>query len=800
MNVKRFSVMAVLTFLGVSALLFGTIATADTTVVVRPTNTQGWSTADTRTGGAVNYVTDATPPGGGTGALQLTTDATTAAKAQYLHATNTPLANVTDLSYYTKQVSGPPHADPSYQLLVCLNGIGGTPTPTDPCGGAGFTTLVFEPYQNNGTAPPSPLIVPNTWQQWDVDAGRFWSSRTYSNGVNCSVINGAGGAPFYSLAGLKAACPSAVAVGFGVNIGTFNPGYNVYADLVRFNDTVYNFEATGPNTLLVDNDKVQCPSAAYTTINAAVAAALPGDTIQVCAGTYNENVTIPAQLSGLTLNGAQAGVPFSGRTFASSDESTVRGTALSAGTAVFTVNAPNVEIDGFSVTNPGTGGTAFGITIRRGGDGALVTNNIIDTVTAPTTAGTGAQAVYLENSTTAGVLAPDDVVVSDNRINNIQGDRSTKGILIGVNNGTNPSKDVLIEGNSITNIVSFARGAYGVSVANTQNVSGLIIRNNTLDLLTGGGWVHAIGLEGDTPGALVEDNSISNITDLTPNDDAVAVHFENNPSLATVEVHDNDFNVSTIAFGIKLHANQTGGPVDGTCNFWGNSSGPGPVGPGTGARVSQGVDFSSWQTVPDGSCSGPDADGDGITDANDNCPTTTNADQADADGDGIGDACDNCVATSNASQADADSDGVGDACDNCGSTANPDQTNTDGDAFGDACDLDDDGDGQSDADEIACGSDPLDANSKSADTDGDGVPNCVDTDDDGDGIPDTCDVDSNPGAPDFDRDGFIDSSSCDTQIGPPVSADQCKNDGHKKFNSPTFKNQGQCVSYVSTRK
>ncbi|WP_210493664.1 S8 family serine peptidase [Patulibacter sp. SYSU D01012] len=37
---------------------------------------------------------------------------------------------------------------------------------------------------------------------------------------------------------------------------------------------------------------------------------------------------------------------------------------------------------------------------------------------------------------------------------------------------------------------------------------------------------------------------------------------------------------------------------------------------------------------------GGDADGDGVPDAADDCPTTPNPDQADADGDGIGDACD----------------------------------------------------------------------------------------------------------------------------------------------------------------
>lgn len=81
-----------------------------------------------------------------------------------------------------------------------------------------------------------------------------------------------------------------------------------------------------------------------------------------------------------------------------------------------------------------------------------------------------------------------------------------------------------------------------------------------------------------------------------------------------------------------------------------------------------------------------DTDGDGIADAQDNCPNKSNPDQKDTDGDGIGDVCDNCIATANPDQQDTDGDGKGDACDNCVSTPNANQADSDGDGIGDACD------------------------------------------------------------------------------------------------------------------
>jgi hypothetical protein len=44
-------------------------------------------------------------------------------------------------------------------------------------------------------------------------------------------------------------------------------------------------------TLIVD-DNSQCPGATYTSISNAINNATSGDTIEICAGTYNETITL----------------------------------------------------------------------------------------------------------------------------------------------------------------------------------------------------------------------------------------------------------------------------------------------------------------------------------------------------------------------------------------------------------------------------------------------------------------------------------------------------------------------------
>jgi hypothetical protein len=217
-------------------------------IVVTPANTQGWSKDETAGTGEVNFVVDASAPGAG--ALQLKTFGP-ADRAQYQHGASTLLSSITELSYDTKQVSGPPEAAAAYQLESCL--VSATPTT---CGG--YTTLNFEPYLNPASGP----IVAGVWQSWDVDAGLFWSTRTVTcpNGIIQGGAGGSGG--LYTLSAIKTACPNAIVLNHYVNVGSgATLPYDVYTDTVNFNGTIYDFEP-----FLVATSASQCKKDGWKTL------------------------------------------------------------------------------------------------------------------------------------------------------------------------------------------------------------------------------------------------------------------------------------------------------------------------------------------------------------------------------------------------------------------------------------------------------------------------------------------------------------------------------------------------------
>ena len=140
-------------------------------------------------------------------------------------------------------------------------------------------------------------------------------------------------------------------------------------------------------TLIVDDDHMQCPNATFTTINQAVAAALPGYTIKVCPGIYRENVIVDKQLTFRGQTQASDGRCANPVTPDRKHDSVVRypsapGTGANGGSAGFSVQASGVVIDGFIVEplTPGAGGPAQdgdGVYSLQRVSGTVVQNSII---------------------------------------------------------------------------------------------------------------------------------------------------------------------------------------------------------------------------------------------------------------------------------------------------------------------------------------------------------------------------------------------------------------------------------------
>src|SRR5919201_5834411 len=182
--------------------------------------------------------------------------------------------------------------------------------------------------------------------------------------------------------------PSALA-GLGDTLPTFDPTDVAIAGIP---DTAVGIDSARAvalpdpppgTTLIVDDDHMQCPNATFTSINAAVTVAAPGDTIKVCPGIYRENVIADKQLTFLGQTQASDGRCANPITLDRKHDSVVQypsnpGTGANGGSAGFSVQASGVVIDGFIVEplTPGAGGPA------QDGDGVysgpLVSGTVVE--------------------------------------------------------------------------------------------------------------------------------------------------------------------------------------------------------------------------------------------------------------------------------------------------------------------------------------------------------------------------------------------------------------------------------------
>jgi nitrous oxidase accessory protein NosD len=178
---------------------------------------------------------------------------------------------------------------------------------------------------------------------------------------------------------------------------------------------------TPPNLLIVDDDRVQCPNAQYTTISGAVLAAPPGATIRVCPGLYRESVFITKPL---TLQAPrQQGEATECMTPTADDptkEAIVQyGKGLNGGNPSegFDVESSNVTIEGFKVEP----------------DPSIVKNDGVGIFTSPNFAGYNIQHNVLQNNSigiyvNSSGAAPTSIQKNCLRLNNLAGAAGGNGV------------------------------------------------------------------------------------------------------------------------------------------------------------------------------------------------------------------------------------------------------------------------------------------------------------------------------------------------------------------------------------
>ncbi|HET7629967.1 MAG TPA: right-handed parallel beta-helix repeat-containing protein [Candidatus Saccharimonadales bacterium] len=251
-----------------------------------------------------------------------------------------------------------------------------------------------------------------------------------------------------------------------------------------------------------------------------------------------------------------------------------------------------VDISGLEITAPDS---SYGIYVHGVGEVNIYDNYIHDIGTGLTSG--SAQAIDIE----PGANSISTIFINHNLITNVgsldlvkgTGGTSAKGIYLGDSSGSSTIDGVTITNNTISSVFAgtaafpAGRGAYGVLDNYGGQTKNFKVSGNTIHHLEGL-WSHAIGLEADTPSAVVASNSISDLVDHKGNTDAVGIHFESNPSASTVTVSDNSFG-SGVAIGVD-NTNGSSDVVTANNNWWNDPAGPTATGAaGISSDVTAGV-------------------------------------------------------------------------------------------------------------------------------------------------------------------------------------------------------------------
>ena len=331
----------------------------------------------------------------------------------------------------------------------------------------------------------------------------------------------------------------------------------------------------------------------YSTIQAAVDAAVAGATITVDPGTYNETVTIAKQL---TLKGAQAGI----------DARNTRGaeSIVFATQTVFSIFANDVTIDGFTIQgNRADIGAKLGagVLMQSSIHGTQVLNNVIQN---------NVTGIYLSNnSNTDAAVIQHNLIQNNFEANNFwtktPGENGSRGIYTDGTISGGLLTNVLIDSNRLYNS-NFSGGdedmgmislqaltagkQFNITITNNfiGNESKALLATNVTNFVFVGNTVTQLN---DGPSGPLRFEGNANTVDIQYNSiygnagSGVAVDSSGVPGDSSGFVVNNNNIYQNNGIGVIVVASQYNGPLITVGDWWGSASGPGGMGPGTGQQV-----------------------------------------------------------------------------------------------------------------------------------------------------------------------------------------------------------------------